>query len=428
MKVLNVDDNLNNRLIIQLLLEDFDEITLIDEAEDGAEAVAKCQEQTYDLIFMDIMMPGINGIEATKQIASKSKTTMIIAVSALDDEESKYQMLKNGAEDYIVKPIHDELFKQRVKQYFSIISMRKTPIYNSLKYSLYEGSVYPLAKTFNIDSEEAMAYFWDYWLNNDNKKPKFLSDAIRIVYGIGLWILKTKKPCIIYSEENEDAQFITIKLSSGINETITRNILQKHYVGPDYLISGGILSLKLLKNTTLAAVAANNIKLKEEDSTILNKTYVHGTISAEEFFQSVAIEYMDKIEALEDIELHIEQALISIETGQRNFLLKELSDYYMDYVDTLTRLMKFNDLAHAVKSISSFLYELKIEQIDEKNLHKLVSLNLLLLDDLREWRENIFVLKTAKNINYLDASLLSSCLQIESIFHEKEIGDDIEFF
>lgn len=67
--ILLVDDNENNRLTLELLLEDIEDVTLF-EAENGQEAIDICKNETIDLIFMDIMMPVMDGIEATKAIKS----------------------------------------------------------------------------------------------------------------------------------------------------------------------------------------------------------------------------------------------------------------------------------------------------------------------------------------------------------------------
>lgn len=95
-KVLVVDDNKDNRMTIKLLLEDFEEILLI-EAEDGKKAVEITAPIMPDLIFMDIMMPVMDGVEATKEIRKFDKKVLIVALSALSDDNHQSKMLKAGA-------------------------------------------------------------------------------------------------------------------------------------------------------------------------------------------------------------------------------------------------------------------------------------------------------------------------------------------
>lgn len=70
--VLIVDDNDNNRLTLNLLLEEVEDIEIF-EAEDGQVAVEMCVKNHFDLIFMDIMMPNMDGFEATQYIKQVNK-------------------------------------------------------------------------------------------------------------------------------------------------------------------------------------------------------------------------------------------------------------------------------------------------------------------------------------------------------------------
>jgi len=76
----------------------------IDIATDGKEALEKIQNNLYDLITLDIMLPFIDGFELAKNIRQKSKQTIIIMLSALDTIEFKSQGYDCGIDDYISKP------------------------------------------------------------------------------------------------------------------------------------------------------------------------------------------------------------------------------------------------------------------------------------------------------------------------------------
>lgn len=126
-KILLVDDNDNNRLTLELLLEDIEGVEIF-EARDGQEAIDMCQEQDFSIVFMDIMMPNVDGFEATQAIKESGHKAMIIALSALDDEGSKNKMMALGAEDYLTKPINSELFMMRVTNYLSIVSKKEQKV------------------------------------------------------------------------------------------------------------------------------------------------------------------------------------------------------------------------------------------------------------------------------------------------------------
>ena len=426
MNILIVDDNQDNRMTIELLLEDIDGLN-IKEAVDGVEAIDMCQKSQFDLIFMDIMMPNIDGVEATKEIKSFSPSTMIIALSALDDENSKHLMLQSGAEDYITKPIDSELFRQRVKNYVAIVKMRSKPLHATQIVSLFNDTAYPLSKIFTIDSEASLAYFWDYCLNTTKDKAQNISDVVRLIYGIGLWLVKTGRSFTIVVEENDNSLYITQTLLSSISEIVIRNILHKHCHNTAYILKEGILSFKLNK-----AVAIGAKEILTYDEEILAKTHFN-KITAAEYVEATAISLMDKIESLEDIEDVLDNAMIAFEKEYTHINIKKVSTLFLGYVEVIEQLIEFQHLSYAIASLAKFLDNLQESQFDEKKVKKLTTLIIHLISDLSDWRINLFIKKEANDIHYLDSSLLSSCLQIESIFEEEKISEDddddeLEFF
>ena len=112
--VLLCDDELMNRKVASKILnkEGFEVI----EAKDGAEALEVLQNNAIDLILMDLMMPVMDGFEATKIIKSDEKTSTIplIIISALSDREAITKGLQLGANEYISKPFDLVEFKLRV--------------------------------------------------------------------------------------------------------------------------------------------------------------------------------------------------------------------------------------------------------------------------------------------------------------------------
>ncbi len=76
----------------------------------GGEGLKKIQEQTYHLVILDVMMPGLDGFETLEQIRRESKVP-ILMFTAKDDSTSKVRGLRSGADDYLTKPFDmDELF------------------------------------------------------------------------------------------------------------------------------------------------------------------------------------------------------------------------------------------------------------------------------------------------------------------------------
>ncbi|MCA1030571.1 response regulator transcription factor [Bacillus timonensis] len=112
MKILVVDDEERIRRLLKMYLEREDFI--IDEAEDGVVAVIKAKENDYDLILLDLMMPGKDGIQVCKEIR-EIKSTPIIMLTAKGEETNRIQGFEVGTDDYIVKPFSPREVVLRVK-------------------------------------------------------------------------------------------------------------------------------------------------------------------------------------------------------------------------------------------------------------------------------------------------------------------------
>lgn len=102
-KIMVVDDEKWNRQIMANFLTDYECVT----AEDGADALEKLKHFQPDLVFLDLMMPGVNGFEVCSALKADAKTERIpvVIVTSLDDRESRIRGLKTGANDFLIKPL-----------------------------------------------------------------------------------------------------------------------------------------------------------------------------------------------------------------------------------------------------------------------------------------------------------------------------------
>jgi DNA-binding NarL/FixJ family response regulator len=85
------------------LLEQEEDLEVVAEAGDGEEAIKHASDLTPDVVLMDIVMPKINGIEATKQIKQVSPTTAVLILTAYDDDRYVIGLLQAGAAGYLLK-------------------------------------------------------------------------------------------------------------------------------------------------------------------------------------------------------------------------------------------------------------------------------------------------------------------------------------
>lgn len=114
-KALVVDDELSNRVILRALLKKLG-YTVV-EAKDGAESVRRFTDERPDVVFMDVMMPGMDGYEATGRIKSLSgdRFVPIIFLTALTDEDALVKCIEAGGDDFLTKPFSHTILRSKIQ-------------------------------------------------------------------------------------------------------------------------------------------------------------------------------------------------------------------------------------------------------------------------------------------------------------------------
>jgi len=136
-KVLIADDHVFYREGVRALLSNVPNIEVIGEANNGEEAIAQARDLQPDVILMDLKMPGMNGIDATRRIHETDPNTGVLVITMFDDEDSVFAAMRAGARGYLLKDADkDEVVRaivavergeaifspaiaQRMMQYFS---------------------------------------------------------------------------------------------------------------------------------------------------------------------------------------------------------------------------------------------------------------------------------------------------------------------
>lgn len=98
-----VDDQAMVRVGLKMILEAESDIEVCCEAADGEQALAMVSEHQPDVILMDIRMPGMDGIEATRQVLETCPDARIVILTTFDDDEYVYESLKAGASGFLLK-------------------------------------------------------------------------------------------------------------------------------------------------------------------------------------------------------------------------------------------------------------------------------------------------------------------------------------
>ena len=102
-RVLVVDDNLQFRNGLRALLSSAPDMELAGEAAAGAEAIRVAERLQPDVVLMDISMPGLNGIEATRRILAVSPHIGVLMLTMLEDDDSVFEAMQAGARGYLLK-------------------------------------------------------------------------------------------------------------------------------------------------------------------------------------------------------------------------------------------------------------------------------------------------------------------------------------
>jgi DNA-binding NarL/FixJ family response regulator len=102
-RVLLADDHPTFRRGLRALFDSLADIEVIGEAADGDAAVALATELKPDVVLMDLNMPGVNGVEATRQLVAAEPRIAVLVLTMLDEDESVFAAMRAGARGYVVK-------------------------------------------------------------------------------------------------------------------------------------------------------------------------------------------------------------------------------------------------------------------------------------------------------------------------------------
>jgi RNA polymerase sigma factor (sigma-70 family) len=117
-RLLLADDHTLFRKGLAGLLEKEPGFEVIGEAQDGAEAIRKAQADKPDLVLMDIHMPGVNGLEATRQITNALPATRVVMLTISEEDKDLFEAIKCGAHGYLSKKVEPEKLRELIEGVF----------------------------------------------------------------------------------------------------------------------------------------------------------------------------------------------------------------------------------------------------------------------------------------------------------------------
>jgi len=238
-KILIVDDHPFTRAGIRTILEEEETFEIIGEASDGDEAIIMALENRPDVIIMDISMPKVSGIDATRQILEKSRKIKIIALSIHSGHNFVKEMLDAGADGYLLKDeVPEELIKAIEKVTLGDVylssGITRTALYRHEKSSTHLISHLKLIKPIILDDYLDRNRLIDNLEQNVNKSLTLVSAGAG--YGkstcISLWLEQTQRSYawVSLDDEHNDPKVFLLYMITALNKIHPRSMSKSEKV------------------------------------------------------------------------------------------------------------------------------------------------------------------------------------------------------
>lgn len=434
-KVLIVDDQTLNQTLLEAYVRQYGEqkgVELeIHTANNGLEAVVKAQSIPFDLIFMDVLMPVLNGIEATKHIHSFLPGAAIVIVSTEGDTQNQIEALRSGAKDYCVKPIIPEVFKRRLSLYLSMMGNEKNETANKRGINPFTNAVFCYSTTYQITGEDDLAQLWESMLLNakNTVQTHLLSDLIRFLYQLGQVMLQRKVQPQIVIEEDEYNYFISVLNINILSPRRIERLLETYLPISDYRLKSNLLSFKMEK------VTAPLFKENRPNEAVISTL---PTAAPEPIYEKET-QLLERYDFMESDDLNA----LEIKLGELSsqFVWMGNSEFDQNDVDTiidafgrisgiLLLYSQTQELGMAIRDLSDTIQ--RDEAMFMTMAPQMSALCKSFNNDLITWFKSLFF-EGAPSLHFMDASILSNIQMIRSFLEpagndETDEGDGFEFF
>jgi CheY-like chemotaxis protein len=388
-------------------------------ASNGQEALDICQSKDIDLVFMDINMPVMHGIDATREIRKLSSEIMIIALSSVKSELNQRKIIDAGADDYIKKPITAVIFESRLTSYIALLNAKNSNSLNVIAKNLFSFNIYNHNMTFFINSEDDLSNFWE----NILKKMTFLqnvqnvNDLVHVIFDLGMYYLQNQYKFEIYIEESKDNHYFTLSNAGLLPQKLLEKVIENNFSSAIYTYEKNKLSFLLTKE-----VVTVNEKVTAAVTPVENSE-IEITHSVEkESYQVYNFLEHDDIEEFED-NLYKLNASLSVLNG-RQCGAEDLNRICESLLKIKSILMHESESYTISTAIGDLLVTIQNnEQEFIENVQDLQSIALGFVDDLILWKEMTFY-KGAPSIDFMNDSILANAKIMQDLLHPVEMSAD----
>lgn len=182
-KIIIADDNSFIREGLKIILTTFHEFEVVATVEDGQEAVHYCEQNEVDVALLDVRMPNMNGVEATKLLSERTTTKPLI-LTTFDDDEFIMDAIKYGAKGYLLKNNDPEQIRDAIKMVYNGHNVLQDVIMDKLKLGLASDKQKTANKGEKIDTSpfterelDIMALIAKGLANKEISKRLFISEG-----------------------------------------------------------------------------------------------------------------------------------------------------------------------------------------------------------------------------------------------------------
>ena len=337
-KILLVDDNKVNLKVAEGLLRPY--MMHIETADSGKQAINMIQSRIYDLVFMDHMMPQMDGVEATKIIRSmedeRSRTMPIIALSANAVRGAREMFLEAGMNDFVPKPIEMRIMDRTLRKWLpnnKILSNRYSEETDSKEETAFSTADSPSWQMEGIDISVGMKYSG----GDENLYREILSDYMDSI--------EEKADIIEKAVEESDLETYTIEVHSLKSTSKSIGAMELSELALDLESSG--------KNSEWGPIIARTPTLLEMYRKLYQVIMPYHTVM-QETGEKEPVNHKELIELMDQL-LESIDAYDSIRGEE---IIGELSKY--DYTDRWNNYMK-----EAADAMSGFDYDICKEKVEQ---------------------------------------------------------------
>lgn len=433
MKILIVDDLDDNREALERLVGRYSskynyECEIL-QACNGQEAVDLCQKQEVDLIFMDIVMPIMDGLEATREIKARGSKAMVIVVSSEDDEKLKVEMLQAGAEDYIIKPFSSAIMLNRLNNYQKIIASRESIGFQSEGINTFTNEIFSYHTRFYVTNDDELAQFWETVLVrlDYQKSVRHLSDFVRFLYRLGYFQLKKSYKFNIYIEEDMDNFYFSMDNMKLLSTKKILESIDTHYNFADYKLDGNIISFRLPRRTIVVeevVTSEQNTSASASDHAPVPELAPVPRVKVEK--EAIVLQTYEVLDetTLSEFERYTDKLKVEISLMGSSSLVIDDIDTMNEYIKQMSNLLSTSqdafEIAESLRSFSQLLDESSEEFLTKsKELSNMVS---SFINDIVTWKDMIFY-TGAPSVDFLNNSISSSVEMIRAAFVEPSNAD-----